>query len=125
VAFKGHKGPACCEAVRLAPKEHLYLNTLGVALYRNGEFEQALSVLEKSLAASQGLCNAFDLFFLAMCHAKRGDLARAADCFDRGVKWVEAQKNLSAVHADELKAFRAEAEGVLRFPRLDARGRDR
>ncbi|HEX6513747.1 MAG TPA: tetratricopeptide repeat protein, partial [Chloroflexota bacterium] len=105
--------PLARKAVELEGKS-LALNTLGVALYRNGEFQEAVTVLEKSLAASKGETDGFDLFFLAMCHHQRGDAARARDCYDRAVKWLQERRSkLNPAWLAELTEFEAEAKALL------------
>jgi tetratricopeptide (TPR) repeat protein len=101
-------------AVKLSPQQQIFLNTLGVVQYRNGQYAAAVEKLEKSLRSSKGAFDGFDLFFLAMCHARLGAPDKARDCFERAVKWCDGKKGLSAEHVQELTAFRAEAEAVLK-----------
>jgi WD40 repeat protein len=103
-------------AVEVAPNQVLFLNTLGVAQYRTGQYAVAVATLEKSLAAGNGKSDAFDLFFLAMAHHWLGHPALAHDCFDRAVRWLDANKTLPEQYTRELAAFRTEAESVLAGP---------
>ncbi|MGO9470679.1 MAG: protein kinase domain-containing protein [Isosphaeraceae bacterium] len=109
-------------AVALAPGQQLTLNTLGVALYRAGQFAKAISVLKRSLTAGKGQFAAFDLFFLAMAHQKLGHASQARDCFYRAVRWWGEHKNLPAQYVPELTGFRAEAEAALAGARAELPG---
>jgi tetratricopeptide (TPR) repeat protein len=104
------------QAVALAPGQQVSLNTLGVALYRAGDYLEAVSILERSLAVGKGEFDAFDLFFLAMAHHRLRHVGQARACFDRAVRWWDARKNLPARHVRELTGFRAEAEALLAGP---------
>jgi serine/threonine protein kinase/WD40 repeat protein/Tfp pilus assembly protein PilF len=109
--------PLARRAVELEGTSQHHLNTLGVALYRNEKYDDAIDILEKSLQIGNGAADAFDLYFLAMCHAKQGDPMKAADRFDRAVRWVEErQDKLKAAWREELTQFRAEAREVLDKP---------
>jgi serine/threonine protein kinase/WD40 repeat protein/Tfp pilus assembly protein PilF len=105
------------KAVELAPEEALYCNTLGVALYRTGGWAEAIPVLERSLREQQGQSDAFDLFFLAMCHHRLREAANAKECRERAVNWLQShQGNLPASWRPDLKELQAEADRVLAEP---------
>jgi Tfp pilus assembly protein PilF len=101
------------KAVELEPERALFQNTLGVALYRNGKFADAVPVLEWSLRAQKGQADSFDLFFLALCHHRLGDAAKAKEYRERAVVWFAQHKDrLPAGWVEELTAFQAEAASV-------------
>ncbi len=109
--------PLAEKAVALVPGYATYWNTLGVVYYRLGKYGQAVETLERSLSLSRGDYAAFDLFVLALCHARLGQPDKARDCYDRAVQWVqEPQGKLDAKQQAELDAFRAEAEAILGQP---------
>jgi tetratricopeptide (TPR) repeat protein len=95
-------------AVDLAIKERNHRNTLGLALYRAGDWKEALTALEKSMELRKG-GDSFDWFFLAMAHDQLGDKKKAREWYDRATRWMD--KNQAA--NEELRRFRAEAGQVL------------
>jgi serine/threonine protein kinase/WD40 repeat protein/tetratricopeptide (TPR) repeat protein len=103
-------------AVALTPGQQLSLDTLGVALYRIGQYAEAVSVLEQSLAAGKGEFDGFDLFFLAMAHHRLSHTTEARACLARALRWLSERKNLSAQNVQELTSFRSETEAVLAGP---------
>ncbi len=103
------------KAVTLAPKVGATWKTLGVALYRAGDWKAAVAALGKSLELSKG-GDAVDRLFLAMAHQKLGHPDEARKWYRRAVAWLERNQDIldkDRVYADELSRFRAEAEAVL------------
>jgi tetratricopeptide (TPR) repeat protein/serine/threonine protein kinase len=95
-------------AIHLGPKNGNYWNTLGLAQYRAGCFQEAVAALEKSMALRNG-GNSFDWFFLAMAHWQLGDKDQARQWYDRAVRWMET----NAPQNDELRRFRTEAAQLM------------
>jgi WD40 repeat protein/serine/threonine protein kinase len=105
-------------ACRLAPNDADYLNILGMAYYRTEKYREAAAALEKSCPghASTGE-DAADLYFLALCHYRLGNAAKARECFERAKD--SQQRNaarLTGVNSWELQQFRSEAERLLEQP---------
>ncbi len=96
------------KAVGLAPKEATYRKTLGVALYRAGDWKQAVESLTKSMELGNG-GNGNDWFFLAMAHWQLGDRTQARSWYDKAIPWMEKNQPKN----EELVRFRAEATALL------------
>jgi hypothetical protein len=100
-------------AAERVPGEYLFQNTLGLALYRNGQYAQAVDVLEKSVREA-GAKPAFDLYILAMCHHRLGHTQQAKDCQERATRWFhEHRDGLPRGWVTELTAFQSETEKLL------------
>jgi tetratricopeptide (TPR) repeat protein len=111
--------PFAKQAVELRPDEWRYRNTLGVAQYRLGRYQQAIESLERSLRESQGRYAAHELFLLAVCHARRGEAGEARDCYERALQWQQEHKDrLPAEIKKELDSVRNEAAQILQFTEL-------
>lgn len=101
------------KASEVEPETNGLLNTLGVAYYRAGEWEKAVTTLQQSIQVSKGANGAFDTFFLAMAHWQIGNEQEAHGRFDEAMTWMteNASKN------PELIRFRSEAEDLLGIDR--------
>ncbi len=96
------------KAVKLAPDNADYENTLGLAEVRNRLWDEAIDALDKAVKGHNG-SDATDFLFLAMAYQGRGDKAKADENYARGAEmaskaaannaeltmlWNEAAKNL-------------------------------
>jgi serine/threonine protein kinase len=97
------------KAVDLAPKSNIYRNTLGVALYRAGDWKAAIEALEESGRLAPDKYRASNGFFLAMAHWQLGDKTQSRFWYDKAVPWMEKNQ----LKNEELIRFRAEAAAVL------------
>jgi eukaryotic-like serine/threonine-protein kinase len=101
------------KAVRLEPKNAIYINTLGLAYYRAGRLRAAEATLRPNLRNQGNRTLAFDLYILSMTCQRLGDVDRARDYFTWAVRWPQSAADLTAGQLSELQAFRGEAEAVL------------
>jgi WD40 repeat protein/serine/threonine protein kinase len=111
--------PLAEKAVRLAPGNATYRNTLGVAYYRAGRYREAVELLRPDLASQTDSVLACDLYILAMSCHRLGDTARARDYYDWAFRWEASQHRLTVEQRGELSFFRVEAEELLGIGRRD------
>jgi tetratricopeptide (TPR) repeat protein len=95
-------------AVALAPKNHGFWNTLGVARYRAGQWAAAIEALNKSIELrKEG--HPEDWLFIAMAEWQLGNKGAARAFYDKSIEWIEQRNNTG----EELERFRAEAAELL------------
>jgi hypothetical protein len=100
-------------AVELAPDNGNDWNTLGVAYYRAGKWQDAKISLELAMSLRNG-GDSFDWFFLSMIYHKLGQPEEARRWCEKAIGWYQTQKPGDP----ELDRFQAEAARELRLPEL-------
>ena len=76
------------QATEVHPECGTYWNTRGAAHYRAGDFEGAITALERAVALGDG-GTGFDHVFLAMAYAQLGDQERAQHWLAEATLWME------------------------------------
>jgi tetratricopeptide (TPR) repeat protein len=107
-------------AVELSPSNGNWWNTLGVAYYRAGQWNEARTAFFRSMELrNQG--DSYDWFFLGLVELKLGRADLARQHHDKAVRWVrrlEAENpEVYLFHADELYRFEVEAAEELGLPK--------
>jgi hypothetical protein len=82
-----HATALASRAAEADPNCATYLNTLGAAHYRAGNFNAAIGALGRAVELTEG-GTAFDHIFLAMAHAKLGDRQQAERWLDHAALWM-------------------------------------
>jgi uncharacterized protein HemY len=105
------------KAVAGDPRNASFRASLGTARYRAGSWEKAIADLELAANARKPSdpAKANDWFFLAMAHWQLGETGKARSWYDKAIGWID--KN--APQSEDLKRFRAEAQGLLGIPTVD------
>ncbi|MHC4974429.1 MAG: tetratricopeptide repeat protein [Planctomycetota bacterium] len=93
--------------IQVAPHAWNY-RSLGVALYRQGDWSNAVKALETAIGLEFGVTGT-DWFFVAMAKSKLGREQEARRAYEAAVTWMEEHEPANP----QLKRFRAEAEEVL------------
>ena len=96
------------KAHELKPQRTDFFNTIGVAHYRAGDYQDAIKWLDDSMQSSNG-GNARDEFFLAMAHERLGNHSQAKEYYNQAVKWMEEYTPKD----EELLRFRREAQELV------------
>jgi eukaryotic-like serine/threonine-protein kinase len=114
------------EATRTSPQTGAHWGTLGLAHYRAGDWEAAVTALDRAWELKKG-ADAAECFSLAMSLWRQGKKGAARDWHRRGARWLEDNRqNLARTpgYAAILRQLQAEAEALLGPPDLPSEGKD-
>jgi serine/threonine protein kinase/Flp pilus assembly protein TadD len=96
------------KAVDLSPQQGVLWNTLGVARYRAGNYQDARRALIRSMELRGG-GDPYDWLFLSMISAQLGEREAARSWYDKAASWLNRKKAIP----EELDRFRQEAASLL------------
>ncbi len=99
------------KAVELAPNFTDSWKALGIAAYRNGDWQEAINSLKKSEELFNGGMD-YNRFFLAMAHWQLDQKEDANKWYGQAVEWMEKNKSKD----EKLLRFREEATELLGIP---------
>jgi tetratricopeptide (TPR) repeat protein len=88
----------------------IFLNTLGVAQYRAGQWQSAVGTLQESMKHRSG-GDPEDWFFLAMAYGQLGQKDEARQWYDKATKWMKDHESKNW----ELQRFQEEASKLLKI----------
>ncbi|MEL7500763.1 MAG: serine hydrolase domain-containing protein [Planctomycetota bacterium] len=94
----------------LDPEEGNWKNTLGIALFRDGQWKQSIKVLKQS--NEQGMDHPYNWLYISMSEQKLGNLDAAKSWFEKSMEWKKRNAKAMMADADLRKCF-AEAEQEL------------
>ena len=100
------------KAVELERESPESWNTLGVACYRIGEWQQAIDMLSKAEQLQPNIYFGHNAFFLAMAHWQLGEKETARELLEQAARWLSSTKP-PVSDREELDRFRAEAMELL------------
>ena len=72
------------------PHNPRYLNVLGAAYYRNGDWAMCISCLRQAIELRRE-ANSYDWFLLSMAQWQNNEKEDAKISFERGVEWMQKQ----------------------------------
>lgn len=100
------------KAVELEPSISEYWNTLGVAHYRAGQWQQSIDRLTKAEQLKPDVNYGHNAFFLALAYWRLDEKETAQEFFDQAIQWMNST-GPSVKDREELDQFRAEAIELL------------